>query len=492
MKRGSWTARILCSPFAYFLLAAALAPPLSAGTQGSAPPEKEKRPAELEALLASIQDLSRRLEEQREEIEGQRKALARQQERLDRLESLLALRASEGEAPAVAQAPPPQTMETLQRQLADTARATELLAHKMGNLSFRGDLRLRHEPTFGGTLPRTRNRERFRLRFHVDARLTDELSGGFSLSSGSESDPISGNQTMTDFYTRKPFAIDRAFVHYRPRGFKPFSLTAGKFGYTWHRTELTLDNDLNPEGISQTLSFDLESPLLENVTVVGFQLPFSESGNRAYSVMHGGQVQTSWRFRPGLRFGGYLAFYNWVRADPIRAAQTAGRLGGSANTNAATPAQFASNFALLDAIGRFDIDTGKAGWPLLLQFNFVSNTRACTNLSRVAGPAPACNPRDRHAYWMEAAIGRASAPNDVEIGYTFLRIEREAVLAAFNFSDIFASTNLITHRISLGYQLHRNVAFRFTGLFGRSLSTATSPGKERFNKRLQFDMSYKF
>jgi hypothetical protein len=120
---------------------------------------------------------------------------------------------------------------------------------------------LRDKPFFGGpsNQSQVRNRERFRLRFNGNVELNDDLDAGFTLASGDLNDPISTNQTTSQFYTRKPFNIDRAFINFHPCYFKPLTLTGGKFVYPWYNTELTWDKDLNPEGVAQTLAFDLES-----------------------------------------------------------------------------------------------------------------------------------------------------------------------------------------------------------------------------------------
>jgi len=369
---------------------------------------------------------------------------------------------------------------------ADNILGTKLKG--LGNFSFSGDVRLRYEPFFGGTLGQDRHRERFRLRFNAIAKISDELTGGLTVASGDELDPISTNQTLTSFFQRKPFAIDRAFAEYRPKWFKPLTLTGGKFAYTWYRTELTFDNDLNPEGFSQVLSFDFKNPVFKKLGLVGFQLPFRESGNFDDSFLHGAQIQSFWRLGERVKLSGYAGFYNWHRADPVGVAQATGMLTGNSNTNTVVPGnRFASKFALLNLIGRLDIDTGHARWPLLLQLDFVNNTRPCTNVS-VAN----CNPRDRSGYWAEMQVGQTKEKNDLNFGYTFIRIEREAVLAAFNFSDLRQPTNVVNHRLNFGYQAFKNVTLNFTALIGRALRTATSSAKEDWLKRLQFDVVYKF
>lgn len=404
-----------------------------------------------------------------------------------------------------------QRVAQVQKKTEDTEKNLGLKVKGLGNFTFSGDVRLRYEPFFGGTLSQDRHRERVRLRFNALAKFSDELTGGLTVASGDEIDPISTNQTLTGFFQRKPIGIDRAFLEYKPKWFKPLTLTGGKFAYTWYRTELTWDNDLNPEGFSQALSWDFKNPVFKKLGLVAFELPFRETGNFDDSFVHGGQVQSFWKLGERVKLSAYAGFYNWHRADPVRAAQVnavatvtggactvtpgctvtlpnSASLGGSTNTNTVAPGnRFASKFALLDLVGRVDIDTGHARWPLMLQLNFVQNTRACANVF-----VATCNPHDRQGYWGEVQFGQTREPRDVNFGYTFIRLEREAVLAAFNFSDLRQPTNVISHRFNFGYQAYRNITLNFTALMGRALQTATSPTAEPWLKRLQFDVVYKF
>jgi hypothetical protein len=81
--------------------------------------------------------------------------------------------------------------------------------------------------------------------------------------------------------------------------------------------------------------------------------------------------------------------------------------------------------------------------------------------------------------------------NDFQFGYGLFHIEREAVLAAFNESDLRQPTNLAQNRVSFGWQAYRNVQLIWTGWFGRQLTTGTA-SQEDILRRLQFDLIYKF
>ena len=171
-----------------------------------------------------------------------------------------------------------QKIESLSAEVSSMKKSFGERLKNIGPFSFSGDIRLRDELFFGGPADQSqvRNRERFRLRLNGAARYED-FSGGFTFATGDVNNPVSTNQTLNQFYTRKPFDLDRAYIEYRPHYFRPLTLTGGKFVYPWVSTELTWDKDLSPDGLAQTISFDLESLPLRRVALVRFELPFAET-----------------------------------------------------------------------------------------------------------------------------------------------------------------------------------------------------------------------
>ena len=435
--------------------------------------------------------------------------------------------------------------------LAKRVQGVENSLKRVGPFAFSGDFRLRDEPFFGGPSDQSqvRNRERFRLRFNANAKLNEDIYGGFTLASGDINDPISTNQTTNQFYTRKPIAIDKAFINYNPHQFKALTLTGGKFAYPWYNTELTWDKDLNPEGVAQTVAFDFESvPVLKRVAAVGFELPFAEvagiqltNKSIVQSAVYGGQLQTAWQLASWLKLSAYSGFYNYHEADPIALATQKANLKnpttplvGTLPLNATglqnsvlvttaagivtvngqpvstgmktiTNAQFASKFGLFDNIARFDIATPAKRWPITLIGDYVQNTEACANVVNLQ-PAPAntststfsqslsapCNSRERRGYWAEGRVGRAQEKGDWQFAYTRMFIEREAVMSVFDASDIRQGSNVSQHRVEAIYQALNNVQLAFTGFFGRPLNFGKTTPPEDILQRYQLDVIYKF
>jgi Skp family chaperone for outer membrane proteins len=428
----------------------------------------------------------------------------------------------------------------------ERVRNLERQIQGLGPISFSGDVRLRAEPFFGGPSDESleRARARIRARFNAVANLGEQFRAGITLASGDINDPTSTNQNLTGFYSRKAVALDQAFVEFTPKQFKNLTVVGGKFRYPWYNTELTWDKDLNPEGAAETLAFNLESPVLKRIAFVGFQLPFAEMAGTSstdkritQSITYGGQLQTTWQIAPPVKLSAYAGYYDFRGADadalalarassknpqtPLSGALplTSGNpvqdstitttatnvvtIGGTTyptGVTAITNAQFASKFGLFDAIARLDIDTGHPRVPLGFIGDYVQNTQACGNLANIL-PVPTdtatqtfkqsvnapCNSHYRRGYWAEGSVGRLQKKGDLQLGYTRIYIEREAVLGNFNYSDIRQGTNVTQHRFTSFYQFDKSVQLGFTALVGRPLGTT-----EPWLTRLQVDTIYIF
>ncbi len=400
-------------------------------------------------------------------------AQAEGQEKVDDVELL------KGELEAVADSAA-QAIERLAKLEKDSAANKKTADNKykqLGNFTFSGDLRARYEGFFQEGA-NSRNRERIRLRFNINAKISDEFSGGFSIATGSTDEPVSTNQTLSGFFNRKNFSVDKAFIEYTPKGAKFLKLQAGKFSFPWYRTSLTFDSDLNPEGFAETLSFDLKSSVLKNITLVGFQLPVNESSSGPDSYIVGGQIQTKFQLGSKTKLSLYGAGLSIENADSIAKARGK-ELNSSLFTNtlvtnsSGTVLGYATKFAYLDAIMKLDIDTHPR-FPTMIQFNFVNNMRGS---------------RERSGYWADLMFGKTSAAKDVQFGYSFIRIEKDAVISAWNESDLRQATDVLNHRLLFTYMFHKNITGQITGWFGKK---ANATPDENYLSRFQVDVIYKF
>src|SRR5713226_7253441 len=163
----------------------------------------------------------------------------------------------------------------------DQQKRSSGLEETLGRFRWNGDIRVRAESFFqkysGCTLCNDRNRVRVRVRFGFEGKLNDDFNAGIGLATGPMGDPSTTNETLTTFFDRKTIGLDRGYIIYNPVAAKWFSATAGKFAFTWARTSVTFDPDVNPEGFVEKFSKDFESVrIVKNVNLQFMQLLYNE------------------------------------------------------------------------------------------------------------------------------------------------------------------------------------------------------------------------
>lgn len=516
-----------------------------------------------------IAALEEALRLQNEQLEQLRASFAEQVRLLNELRTL-ALNA----APSTTVAAPvdvvPQATDRLSAVETQTKKNSEALAKQLGSLSFSGDLRLRFESFFGqsnslanaanrailGNELTSRFRPRIRLRLAIRGQINDEFDWGMRLATGSFADNISTNQTLTDFFNRKPFALDQAYVTYKPKNIPGLRIQGGRFESPFTFTEMTFDSDLQVEGINESYSHDFKGAV-KNLTFAAWQLPFLER-NSAFVrnadgtvnvdqsrrdgrdlALYGGQVRT--RIEPNDKvslalsaadhyfsgtqfispvqvFGSNLQLPITINipASGSTPAQTITTqvsiprdflVAGNANLGVTTASNNATNrdgrlssgFNLVDLIARLDLKHSKR-FPVSLLFDFVTNTQ--THDVVIAGPGGAnvlLPNHENNGFWAEVQVGKTRERGDFQLGYTFMRIEKDAVLTPFNFSDITQQSDMRGHRFNFAYAIDPRVTFSLTGIITERPTGVlgafgnTPPGSlNRPTTRLQFDTLFRF
>jgi len=340
-----------------------------------------------------------------------------------------------------------------------------------------------------------------RARLALDGTINSHFDWGMRVATGIFTDPISTNQTLTDFFERKPFALERAFMRYDSKGERAgVQLVAGKFEPTFRRTQMVWDDDVNVEGASEAVYFKTKSPLRQ-VKLVAFQLPFNEVSAGKDGVLYGGQVQTDWQFSPKVSANVNVAYYDWNHADQVLlglgalatqvnggifngAGVTGNQNGALGTTNriirnaAGQPIGFLAGFNLVDFLGNLTWQAS-GRFPVSFVFDYVHNASGRIH-------------DENDGYWLGAQVGQAREKGDWLFGYTFTRIEQDAVLVPFNFSDILASNSRV-HMPTVAYQIVNNVTLQWTGLYSQRVNkvVVNSPF-DRYLNRMQFDVIYKF
>lgn len=561
------------------------------------------------APASEIDEIKRLLREQQQEIGRLRDMLAKQAEVIEKIQNREAQAAlnttSEPAAtdPKTSQTTASTQTDSIEKRLEKVEAATkkttqDIAANQLGNIKFSGDIRLQYDsvyhqlnnaanvnnPAILGNELNSRHRGRLRLRLELGGKLGEDVfSGAFAangvkrkekefdwgirLSTGSLADVISSNQVLTDFFNRKQFALDQAYVGWRPRIVPGLRIVAGKFDPTWTRTEMTIDNDVQVEGLSEIYSRDIKNPILKNVTLSAWQLPalernatFVRNANGTVNLdessragrnltMYGAQLQTRFAVTPktnltlsaaNLNFAGtsginpIQTFGNQLQlpvtitipASGATPAQTVsgvatisrdllvagnGNLGLTSATNAAVnrDGRLASGFNLVDLIARMDFNQYRHA-PVTFLLDYVRNTQVRDVVAADAAGNNRFLPNNEDSgVWAEFQVKSLRkkrkeefndpVQGDISFGYTFIQIEKDAVLTPFNLSELAQQSDVRAQRLAFTYWANRRVTFNITSLFTHRLhglpgpfANAPAGSLNRDTIRLQFDTIYKF
>jgi hypothetical protein len=430
-------------------------------------------------------------------------------------------------------------LSLVDKQSKDEDKRVSALQDILGRFRFSGDIRVRGEDIFQDCPTCvTRNRARLRVRFGLDGRLNENFVGGFALATGSLGDITSTNETLTNFFERKTIGLDRGYITFNPVAAKWLSLTGGKWAYTWTRTSLTLDPDINPEGFNQKFSWDLKTPLLKNFTFQAMQLLYNEVSKGDDSFALGGNVSATFQLGP-LTTTPSFTLIDWGFPDAILNAsafatqattsgnppiQIPGEGPGCATgsglpsvppcaiaSNGMTNATFVdakgqrhflSGFEYADAILNSQLKTRLSRFPLNLLLEYETNLKAADRPLDSKGNVITSIGSQNRSYLGEISIGQIKNRNDLQFGYGFWRSGQDSILATFSESEQRAATNIIEHRIYAYWRLRSNVVAQYNAWIGRTLNTnlqhaVLAPGvtagqREPFLVRHQFDLIYSF
>ncbi|HEY7784585.1 MAG TPA: putative porin [Pyrinomonadaceae bacterium] len=530
-----------------------------------------KRASDSERIVA----LEETLRQQGEQLEQLRLLIAEQSKLINELRTngtvTRPITTTEREG-TMAHAEPQQT--PVEQRLgvveAQAKKTSESLNRQLGSITFSGDLRLRFESFFGlsNTLANASNpgvlgndlsprfRPRIRARLALRGVINDEFDWGLRFATGSFADNISTNQTLTDFYNRKTFALDQAYITYKSKHLRGLRIQGGKFEPPWTYTEMTFDNDLQVEGLNESYSRDFKGKL-KNVALIAWQLPMLER-NSAFVrnadgtvnveqsrrggrdlALYGAQIRA--RFEPTEKialtlsvadhyfagthfispvqvFGSQLQLPVTITlpATPTTPAQTIttqvsiprdllvagnGNLGLTTASNNATnrDGRLSSGFNLVDILGRVDFKHSNR-FPVSIILNVVRNTQVHDVV--VAGPGGTNRvlPNNEDTgVWAEVQVGKTRERGDLQFGYTFMGIEKDAVLTPFNFSDITQQSDINAHRFNFAYSVDPRVTFSVIGIVTQRRNGVlgafgvTPPGSfNRASTRLQFDTMFRF
>jgi hypothetical protein len=377
-----------------------------------------------------------------------------------------------------------------------------------------GDLRTRDEGFYANDLI-ARNRFRFRARVGLNITPSDEISATFRLVSGDPNDPISSNQTLNNTFTKKSVNFDEGYLTLRPG--KTFHLepgwvtiVAGKFGINnvYRTSELLWDDDLTPEGATETLNLvDQRDGFLRGLKVNALQWVVDEVSNTVDPNIVGGQIVADTAFGDTAKWTAGFADYDYESVNRV-ARKFLEKTSSSFNSSLANSNRvdkfsngkisgFKSDFNIINANSELNF-VDVFGVPAGLFGDLAYNTQADNKgLGFAIGAGVGKAGRD----WYHNTL---KSQGDWGLSYTFERVEQDAVFSPFSYSDIDyvqqtatqkGSSNVIAHILRLDYMLLPNLQLTAKAHLINVLDRASSNAKLSGNDtllRTQLDASYKF
>ena len=416
----------------------------------------------------------------------------------------------------------------------DEGKQLSALESLVGRFRFSGDVRVRGESYFQQGIPDD-NLARIRVRFGIDGQLNEDFIAGIAVATGALANPTSTNETLTNDFDRKTIALDRGFITYNPIAHHWLSLTGGKFAYTWQRTSVTFDPDLNPEGFDEKASFDFNGPV-KNFTVQGIELLYGQANGKpgipsqdSYAL--GGQASARLQFGPWTTTPSFTTL-KWNRPDAILSASAFAVGATTTGYQPATPkggttpapitgipvpgegqgcakglgfasfapcvfapngmtnatyvdskgvAHFYSGYNYADFILNNQVQTGLRRLPLNVLLEFLDNLDAEAHPLNTKGAVLDNLGSQNKEYGFDASVGQTKNKNDIQVGYAWYREEQDAAIASFVESDQRAPTNILQNRIYALWKLRANTLASFTWWRGRALNTNLENNVALFN-----------
>jgi hypothetical protein len=301
-------------------------------------------------------------------------------------------------------------------------------------LDWTGDLQLRYDHVSREEpIDRVRGRLRFGIRYFVgswEMGAIEELTRGSN--SALEETIRNDNELSNDLST------DEVYVRWSPS--ESISVMAGKTKLPIKVSPMLWDEDLRPIGLSAEGNVSIGDFDRLSLTVGWFEGAHLYNDKTRIVA-----AQTAWFWREGAPVSytaslGYIKFYDTDGLVEERLLRTNGVLAGKSVVGA----------TLADI--QFGVSSNSEHWPIRFDINLVRNLGARS---------------ERDGARISVAAGSVRRKQGVEFGLTYERIQRDAVLAAFNSDDWWFHSDMQGVMSWIGYGLSDQWSVRVAGFFER-------------------------
>jgi len=352
-------------------------------------------------------------------------------------------------------------------------------------LTFKGDVRLRGETINDDSKKNSsgenymQDRARIRARLKAEAKV-DDLKAGLGLSTGG-ADPVSGNTTLGDGFTKKEIRLDLAYIDYTFLKDDSYGLAAlgGKINNPMIMLpdDLIWDGDLNPEGVAAKAAFGND---FVTCLVNGEGLFIKERSSEKNATGLGGQVALKFHFMPEVALtvgGACYGFQNFEGYDVIDWQDKNNSYGNSTIkgtvSGSTTNKAWACGFTPVIGIAQLDLCLGL---PISFYGQLLTNPDADAN---------------KNGYMGGVSLGKAKNPKTFEVGYSYTELEKDATLGMFTDSDRWGGgTDGKGSKFYGKYQIMKNLQACATFFLDQKKISAADGGTD-YN-RFQLDLQASF
>lgn len=281
---------------------------------------------------------------------------------------------------------------------------------------------------------------------------TWEAVGVARVTQGSDSND--DNRSNNDNERSDSIGLDQLFVRWRPG--EATSVTLGKMPFPLELSPMLWDVDLRPAGAALDQSF-ATSELDRLQLVAGYF-----AGQHLYGdESRIGALQLAWRWHEGAPMHA-AALLSYIDFDDL------GELTreGLARTNTIVDHALVNDYRLLDLQLVGNMRAGS--WPIEARLDVVNNLGADDANEGVRG---------------SVVFGDARLPRGWEFGAVAQRIQRDAVMAAFNSDDWWFHSAARGQMLWVGYGLDATWSLRLSGFHERR------DGVEEHTDRIKLDLT---
>lgn len=410
------------------------------------------------------------------------------------------------------------------------------VASWIDEMKWSGDFRLRYEyfdnadqtnPAGSANNKNDRTRFRMRLRLGLETKFQDWAKVGLRLATGGD-DPVSTNQSFQDTYSRKPVAIDLAYVTLTPPGTDVISVSAGKINNPiWQpafNSPMQYDFDVTPEGIGEQVQWKVGDKKQYRLFANMGQFVLDElsgDGNDPWVAEFQGGAELNFGKDPkkpvvkATAVGGYYQTFNLRNMGVASGSQPTGSATPAAqstspNRGNATrqPGGAGTTLLYLDefqvAYGRAEVawklrDEAFWGTPSLLTFAGEYIHNLSDKYDNLKGSTQSKSPGQTDGWTAQVAFGGSKKKGEWQLTYQYKYVEADATWDAVTDSDWgLGGTDREGHVAKLTYNVRDWWQLGCTAFLTDKISSRPNSGENTRGKansdllRVQADTVFKF